>query len=198
MGETPTRPAGPSMRKLLVAGALAASVGLSGLALSATAEESDGTSDAARQQAGSDRADLRLNAVVAELDGLRDEPGFGSFVLDEDRLRVTVGWKGVVPPELAGKVGKRADGVTVAVRPVAYEESELRSATEALGQEASRSGWPWSSVRPNDGSTGLVVELDQDKVTEGSPEALEFEQRIRASTSVPVTFEYVDGGYIER
>ena len=95
-------------------------------------------------------------------------------------------------------MGKRPDGVTVAVRPVAYEESEMRSASEALGQEASRSGWPWSSVGPNDGYTGLVVELDQNKVREGSPEAVELEQRIRASTSVPVTFEYVDGGYVDR
>ena len=45
---------------------------------------------------------------------------------------------------------------------------------------------------------GLVVELDANQVTEGSCHAVQLEHRIRAVTSIPVRFEHVDGGYVDR
>ena len=189
----------PGPKLLVAAGGLATLVSLSPLALSAAAEEPDGPTDSAQQRpAGSDRVSLRLNAVVEELEGLRDEPGFGSFDLDEDHCTVTVGWKGVLPEDLVGKLSPRPDGVTVEVRPVAYAEGEMQDLVNALGREARRSEWPWVAVRPDEEYGGLVVELDKNQVTEGSRQAVELEQRIRASTSVPVRFEHVDGGYIDR
>ncbi|MFL6141471.1 MAG: hypothetical protein ACJ72N_06315 [Labedaea sp.] len=136
----------------------------------------------------------RIDTVADQIRGAAAGPegtGFGSIVVEPERGRLRLYWKGAVPSPVRAVLAKDS-GVTVLIEPAAYSEAELLSEIDRMvaSQPAGRAlpANQITGVGPRPDSSGLRVFVN------GSASAGRELSAVAAAT-VPTT---VEGGVLPR
>jgi hypothetical protein len=92
---------------------------------------------------------------------LASVPGFAGVAVDYGSAKVTVSWKGEVPPAISELEAQAPDGVTVDVEQAALSEADLRAASTRLmdSQRALQGPDVVIAALPAENYAGLVAEV---------------------------------------
>lgn len=123
----------------ILAGSIAAAVGLAIVGTSVVAEAEAGPPTARTSTPAVDTGapvSLSHDQLVEALTAYDGQPGYGQVVLSPETSEVVVYWKGTPPPDVAALVGVASDGTRVRLVDAPFSSNEIREASKRVWDKA--------------------------------------------------------------